>query len=120
MRIGQVVSALLLFAAVLQTDPLSFVGLRQLVEEETKSNLVTSGFYHFIRHPLYTFGLLILWLSPSMTINAFTVYAAFTIYILIGIYFEERKLLREFGQEYARYRSVTPMLIPTLRFSRNK
>jgi protein-S-isoprenylcysteine O-methyltransferase Ste14 len=119
MRIGQVVSAILLFAAVVQTDPLSFVGLRQLVEE-TKSNLVTSGFYHFIRHPLYTFGLLILWLSPSMTINAFIVYAAFTIYILIGIYFEERKLLREFGQEYARYRSVTPMLIPTLRFSRNK
>jgi protein-S-isoprenylcysteine O-methyltransferase Ste14 len=47
-----------------------------------------------------------------MTLNSFIVYLALTVYILIGIIFEERKLLREFGQEYADYRSVTPMLIP--------
>lgn len=120
MRIGQLVSAILLFAAVMQTDPLSFVGLRQIVEEEKRGNLVTNGFYRFIRHPLYAFGLLILWLSPTMTVNSFLVYAAFTVYLLIGIYFEERKLLRVFGPEYARYRSVTPMFIPGLRLTRNK
>jgi protein-S-isoprenylcysteine O-methyltransferase Ste14 len=47
-----------------------------------------------------------------MTLNSFIVYLALTVYILIGIVFEERKLLREFGEEYANYRSVTPMLIP--------
>lgn len=114
MRAGQGIAVLLLFAAVLQTDVLSFVGLRQLVEEEKKANLVTSGFYRFIRHPLYTFGLLILWLSPSMTVNTFIVYLVFTAYILIGIIFEERKLLREFGQRYADYKRKTPMLIPGL------
>jgi protein-S-isoprenylcysteine O-methyltransferase Ste14 len=112
MRVGQVISALLLIAAVLQTDLLSFVGLRQLIEEEKRGDLITSGLYRFVRHPLYTFSLLILWLSPSMTLNSFTVYLALTIYILIGIAFEERKLLREFGQQYAEYRWVTPMLIP--------
>ena len=113
MLTGQGISVLLLFAAVLQTDVLAFVGLRQLFEEE-KGNLVKNGLYRIVRHPLYTFSLSILWLSPSLSMNSFVVYVALTAYILIGIIFEERKLLREFGQEYAHYRSVTPMLIPGL------
>lgn len=111
---GQGLSALLLLIAILQTDTLSFVGLRQLFEEEKSGELVTKGFYRHVRHPLYTFGLLYLWLSPGMTVNSFIVYGSLTLYILVGVYFEERKLLREFGQEYADYKSVTPMLIPGL------
>ncbi|MDQ2692287.1 MAG: isoprenylcysteine carboxylmethyltransferase family protein [Chloroflexota bacterium] len=120
MLAGQGLSALLLLAAVLQTDALSFAGLRQLVEEEKPGHLVTNGLYRFVRHPLYTFGLLALWLSPSMTVNSLIVYAALTIYILVGVLFEERKLLRAFGQEYAHYKSMTPMLLPGLKSSGNK
>jgi protein-S-isoprenylcysteine O-methyltransferase Ste14 len=120
MRVGQLVSVVLLVVAALQTDLLSFAGLRQLFEEEKTGRLITGGLYRFVRHPLYTFGLLILWLSPNMSVNTFVVYLALTLYILIGIYFEERKLLREFGQEYAEYRSRTPMLIPGTRFVWNK
>jgi protein-S-isoprenylcysteine O-methyltransferase Ste14 len=112
MRLGQGISVVLVVVAVLQTDLLSFVGLRQILAEEAKGSLMTGGLYHYVRHPLYTFSLLILWLSPTMTLNSFIVYLALTFYILIGIVFEERKLLREFGEEYANYRSVTPMLIP--------
>ncbi len=119
MRAGQMLSVLLLFAAALQTDLLAFMGLRQLFEEE-HSHLVTYGFYRFVRHPLYTFGLLILWLSPSVTVNEFVVYATLTAYILVGVMFEERKLQREFGQKYAEYKSVTPMLIPGLKWGGNK
>lgn len=114
LRAGQGISVLLLFVTVLQTDALAFVGLRQLIEAEEKSNLVTSGFYRFVRHPIYTFSLLILWLSPSVTVNTFVVYIAFTAYFLIGAVFEERKLQREFGQKYASYKAVTPMLVPGL------
>ena len=120
MLAGQGLSVLFLFVAVLQTDLLSFAGLRQLVQEEKAGNLVTNGLYRSVRHPLYTFSLLILWLSPSMSINSFIVYSALTIYILIGIVFEERKLLREYGQVYAEYRSSTPMLFPRLRIGGNK
>ena len=114
MLAGQGLSVLLLVIAVLQTDTLSFVGLRQLFEEEKNEELVTHGFYRLMRHPLYTFGLLFLWLSPSMTINSLIVYISLTIYILVGAYFEERKLLREFGQAYVDYKNSTPMLIPGL------
>jgi protein-S-isoprenylcysteine O-methyltransferase Ste14 len=112
MRLGQGISLVLLVVAVLQTDLLSFVGLRQILAEEAKGPLMTGGLYRYVRHPLYTFSLLILWLSPTMTLNSFIVYLALTVYILIGIVFEERKLLRDFGEEYAHYRSITPMLIP--------
>jgi methanethiol S-methyltransferase len=115
MRLGQGIALIFLFMAIFQTDVLSFAGLRQIFEEEKKGPLVTGGLYRYVRHPLYTFSLLIIWLSPTMSLNTFIGYLALTIYLLIGIVFEERKLLREFGEEYASYRSVTPMLIPGIR-----
>jgi protein-S-isoprenylcysteine O-methyltransferase Ste14 len=39
-------------------------------------------------------------------------YIGATLYIIIGAYFEERKLLRDFGDAYAGYKRKTPMLIP--------
>jgi methanethiol S-methyltransferase len=116
MLLGQGVGAVLLIVGVLQTDTLYFIGLRQLIEEEKPAKFVTGGLYRLVRHPLYTAGLLFLWLSPQVTINSLTLYITATIYILIGAYFEERKLSREFGAAYAEYRSKTPMLIPGLKF----
>jgi protein-S-isoprenylcysteine O-methyltransferase Ste14 len=115
---GQLLSLVLLAIAFLQTDALSFVGLRQLFEEEKTGALVVHGLYKTVRHPLYTFSLLFLWLSPSVSQNSLTVYIGATLYILIGTYFEERKLLREFGEAYANYKKSTPMLIPGLLFER--
>jgi protein-S-isoprenylcysteine O-methyltransferase Ste14 len=120
LRVGQGASVFLLFIAVMQTDILSFAGLRQLFGEEKTGKLITGGLYRFVRHPLYTFSLLILWLAPSMSLNSFIVYLALTIYVFVGILFEERKLLREFGQEYAEYRSMTPMLVPGPKSGWNK
>jgi protein-S-isoprenylcysteine O-methyltransferase Ste14 len=114
MLAGQGLSALCLLVAVLQTDALHFVGLKQLFEEDKHGSLVTDGFYKLVRHPIYTFSLFFLWLNPSMTVNSLTFYIGATIYFLVGAYFEERKLLREFGSVYTEYKAVTPMLIPGL------
>lgn len=111
---GQLFSILMLLIAFLQTDSLSFIGLRQLFEKEKSGALVTRGLYRVVRHPLYTFGLLFVWLTSTMTQNTLTVYIGATIYTLIGAYFEERKLLVEFGEAYAEYRRKTALLIPWL------
>ena len=111
---GQLISVILLGIAFLQTDSLSFVGLRQLFEKEQSGALVVHGLYKIVRHPLYTFSLLFLWLTPSVSQNSLTVYIGSTLYILIGVFFEERKLLREFGEAYADYKKSTPILIPGL------
>ncbi len=115
---GQIFAALMLMLAFLQTDSLSFVGLRQLFETQKSGALITRGLYRVVRHPLYTFGLLFIWLTSSVTQNSLTVYLGATIYTLIGAYFEERKLLREFGDSYADYKKNTPMLIPGLGFGK--
>ena len=43
--------------------------------------------------------------------------AATTGYILIGIWFEERDLVAQFGERYLRYRESVGMLLPRLRRS---
>ncbi len=113
-----VLAVLLLFMAFMQTDGLSFIGIRQLFEKESAGALVTRGLYRVVRHPLYTFSLLYIWLSPSVSQNSLVFYIGVTLYVLIGAYFEERKLLRDFGEAYAEYRSKTPMLIPGLVFGK--
>ncbi|MDD2922632.1 MAG: isoprenylcysteine carboxylmethyltransferase family protein [Anaerolineales bacterium] len=107
-------AAFMLLVAVFQTDALHFAGLKQLFEEDAKDQLVVSGLYKFVRHPIYTFSLLFLWLAPSMSDNSLVFYIGVTLYFIIGAYFEERKLLREFGEDYAAYKKSTPMLIPFL------
>lgn len=113
---GQVLSVLLLLVAVLQTDTLSFIGLRQLFEEEKPGQLVTRGLYKVVRHPLYLFSLIFLWLNPSMSVNSLAFNIGVTLYFMIGAYYEERKLLRDFGEAYADYKHKTPFLIPGSNF----
>lgn len=118
---GQIAAVVILIVGVLQTDMLSFVGLRQLFDGNKRpSKMVTNGLYRWVRHPLYTAALLFIWLTPVMSVNSLVVIIAATIYIVIGAWFEERKLEREFGEVYAEYKAVTPMLIPGLVFKRNK
>lgn len=116
MGAGQGVAAFLALLAVLQTDALHFAGLRQIFVEDGKGNLVTGGLYKIVRHPIYTFSLLFLWLAPVMTDKTLVFYIGVSLYFIVGAYFEERKLLREFGGEYADYMKSTPMLAPGLVF----
>ena len=115
MILGQAAAVVFLIIGVLQTDTFYFIGLRQLFEQEKPAKFVTGGLYRLVRHPLYTAGLLFLWLSPRVTVNSFVLVLGATVYIFIGAYFEERKLVREFGAAYLEYKSRTPMLVPWMK-----
>ena len=110
----QIISALLLIFSLLQTGAFQFIGLSQAFGLDYQETLNTNGLYRFIRHPLYTFSLLFLWLTPTMTRNTLLLYAAFTVYMLVGALFEERKLAKTFGAAYTSYRARTSFLIPFL------
>lgn len=112
---GQVAALIGLFIGLWQTGISDFLGLSLLygVPCQLKSNtLIATGLYRCVRHPLYTVGLFFIWLMPIMTTNLFTVNLCLTLYIIVGIYFEERKLVRDFGDSYVSYRRSTPMLVP--------
>jgi len=53
-----------------------------------------------------------LWSVPVMTAGHLLFSIGATGYILVGIWFEERDLLREFGESYRRYRAAVGMLVP--------
>jgi protein-S-isoprenylcysteine O-methyltransferase Ste14 len=117
---GELLAVAGLFSAFRQTDAWDFVGLRQIEASPQPSKLTISGLYRYIRHPLYSTGLAILWLLPLMTVNILAANIALTVYVFIGATIEERKLRSEFGQEYSEYARVTPMFIPFIKGNKKR
>jgi protein-S-isoprenylcysteine O-methyltransferase Ste14 len=114
MGAGQLAALAGLGLAFLQTNPWHFLGLAQLMtlQSDLNGSLVVRGLYCRIRHPLYFFSLLLLWLTPAMTVNLLATYLVFTLYFYLGSIFEERRLVAEFGQAYREYQRIVPRLIP--------
>ncbi len=113
---GQLLAVAILVVGLFQTGVWSFLGFRQLFTSGSEPpRMVVSGLYRYVRHPLYTAGLLFIWLNPVMTMNLLALILGLTGYLIVGAMVEERKLKEEFGEAYARYQASTPMLIPRLR-----
>ena len=105
--------------AVICLDPLSLFGLRQAgVLPPAKDEFRVGTLHSIIRHPIYTGMLLLFWATPDMSLGHLVFSIGMTIYIRIGIHFEERALISRFGEEYLRYRERVPMLFPWLPVNR--
>jgi methanethiol S-methyltransferase len=107
---------LMLFSTYL-INHFELFGLQQVFARLTQRALPEAQFrtpllYRYVRHPLYVGLLLSLWSVPVMTAGRLLFALGFSVYILIGIAFEERDLVRQFGERYRTYREQVGMLIP--------
>ncbi|MCF6207552.1 MAG: isoprenylcysteine carboxylmethyltransferase family protein [Sulfurovum sp.] len=71
--------------------------------------------YRYIRHPIQLGVLLGMWLTPVMSYGHLLLSVGFTIYIFIGLYFEEKDLVCELGEEYRAYKERVGMMFPKKR-----
>lgn len=80
----------------------------------------TPFLYRWERHPLILGFLIAFWAAPTMTGGRLLFAVATTAYCLVALQFEERDLLRFFGDQYARYQRHVRMLVPIPRRTRDE
>jgi len=114
------------YTALRNSNTGTFLGIRQIkkymtdgtlpddYDEYSNESLHSAGLYRYMRHPLYTFSILFMMANPVMSIKWAYMVLLFTLYFWIGSYFEERGLIRKFGESYKQYQKKVPRFIPRL------
>lgn len=94
---------------------MSLSGLRTLVEpEKAGAELMITDIHQYVRHPLYLGTFLFIWglwiVFPYLSLLISDI--IITIYTLIGIHLEEKKLEQLFGDSYKTYKQRVPRILP--------
>jgi methanethiol S-methyltransferase len=115
---------LTVLASTFMIDHFDLSGLRQAFfalrgAEMPGQSFKTPLLYKIVRHPLMLGLLLAYWATPEMTVGHLLFAIMNTAYILVGLQFEERDLIAEFGATYQQYRQRVPMLLPRM-FGRSR
>ncbi|MBL6449702.1 isoprenylcysteine carboxylmethyltransferase family protein [Fulvivirga sp. 29W222] len=92
----------------------SFMGLSR----EDPASLNRSGILGYVRHPIYSgtvllvLGFLLYDFRMPTLVSAICIF----VYLPVGIWYEEQKLIKIFGDEYLEYKKTTPAIFPKIRF----
>ena len=86
-------------------------------ELDEKMELVIEGPFRYSRHPIYLFSILFLVFRPTMDLFYLVFLINMLVYFYVGSYFEEKKMLEFFGNQYSDYQRTVSRLFP-IKFSR--
>ncbi|HKB12849.1 MAG TPA: isoprenylcysteine carboxylmethyltransferase family protein [Vicinamibacterales bacterium] len=106
----QLIGLAVIARSVARIDPLELAGIHP---PRSTDGLQTSGPYRWVRHPLYFGWLLAVFGTPHLTGDRLTFAVISVAYLVTAVLWEERSLLRVFGDDYGRYqREVRWRIIP--------
>jgi protein-S-isoprenylcysteine O-methyltransferase Ste14 len=110
----QLIGLCVLLVALKQYDLGRFSGLSQLrrgSDQPVDEPLHLTGLHRYIRHPLYLGAYLYLW-GGAVDEFGFQTALWASLYLFIGTWFEERKLISQYGAEFQVYKNKVPSLLP--------
>lgn len=119
LSIPQIISWLLFIASVYYVFTAVFLYFRHAKPGrnfENSSKLVTTGLYHYVRHPMYGSLLFLGWGIFLKLINwqSFIIILIISVALFITCKVEEKEMLKKFGHDYKAYVTRTKMFIPYL------
>lgn len=108
---------LILLLSTFLTNHFDLFGLRQvwlnLVRRSyTPVAFKEQFFYRWIRHPMMSGIFIAFWATPAMTSSHLLFSLGMSIYIFIGVHFEEVGLRKELGRPYEAYTERTGRFLP--------
>ena len=109
-----VISSIVFIISLMSFDLSEFSGIRRSKHRYAQEQLITTGIYRFVRHPLY-FATILLFLGLFFlkpTALFLELFILVIIYLLIGSRLEETKLSAQFGSQYENYKKEVKGLIP--------
>jgi methanethiol S-methyltransferase len=107
----------LVLASTYLIDHFGLFGMKQVYnylvgKHDEPPPFKTPTLYRMVRHPLYLGFIIAFWATPRMTAGHLFFAIMTTAYILVAIQFEERDLIRFYGDSYRKYREQVSMLFP--------
>lgn len=113
---------LITFLATYMLNHFHLFGLQQSFKSNDPDagtkDFKTPYFYKLVRHPIQTGVFIGMLATPDMTMGRAVLAVGMIAYIFIGLYYEERDLIAEFGDTYRDYKSKVPALLPWLKFGK--
>lgn len=115
---AQFVGVWIIAGATRRLDPLELAGIRQVLQwsahttaqpgaagitDDAADPLTSQGPYRFVRHPIYLGWLLVTFGVAHMSVDRAVFATISAAYLLIAMPFEERSLLKTYGEQYRSY-----------------
>ncbi len=75
-------------------------------------DLIIKGPFKFSRHPIYFFTIIVLGFRPYMDLFYLIFFINIVIYFYVGSHYEEKNLIKKYGESYRKYKLSVPKIFP--------
>lgn len=79
------------------------------------NSFITNGIYGVVRHPMYLGSIIAVTFNTYLTRNFVLIALLSVLYFIFGSMLEEKRLIKQFGNQYIEYQKAVPRLLPGMK-----